>query len=80
MFLSMHEPKTVKDALEDVDWSKAMKEEIKQIEKNKTWTLVPRLEDKNVIGTKWVYRNKLDKNVEVTRSKTRLVYKGYSQE
>ena len=53
-FPSMHEPKTMKDALEDVDWSKAMKEEIEQIEKNKTWTLVPRLEDKNVIGTKWV--------------------------
>ena len=50
----MKEPKTVKDALEDVDWSKAMKEEIEQIEKNKTWTVVPWPEDKNVIGTKWV--------------------------
>ena len=29
-----------------------MEEEIEQIEKNKTWTLVPRPEDKNVIGTK----------------------------
>ena len=53
-FLSMQEPKMVKDSLEDVDWSKAMKEEIGQIEKNKTWTLVPRPEDKNVIGTKWI--------------------------
>ena len=34
--------------------------EIQQIEKNKTWTLVPRPKDKNVIGTKSVYRNKLD--------------------
>ena len=42
-----------------------MKEEIKQIEKNKTWTLVPRSEDKNVINTKWVYKNKLDENGEV---------------
>ena len=39
--LSMQEPKTVKDVLEDVDWSKAMKEEIEKFEKNKTWTLVP---------------------------------------
>ena len=70
----------MKDALEDVDWSKAMEEEMKQIEKNKAWTLVPRPEDKNVIGTKWVFRNKLDENVEVTRNKARLVCKGYVQE
>ena len=54
--LSMHAPKLVKDALDNVDRSKAMKEEIEQIEKNKTWTLVPRPKDKNVIGTKWVHK------------------------
>ena len=32
-FLSMKEPKIVKDTLEDVDWTKAMKEEIEKIEK-----------------------------------------------
>ena len=57
-----------------------MKEEIEKIEKNKTWTLVPRLADKNVIGTKWVFRKKLDENGEITRNKARLVYKGYAQE
>ena len=57
-----------------------MEEEIEQIEKNKTWSLVPRPEDKNVIGTKWVFRNKLDENGEVTRNKARLVCKGYAQE
>jgi hypothetical protein len=55
-----------------------MEEEIEQIEKNKIWSLVPRPEDKNVIGTKWVFRNKLDENGEVTRNKERLVYKGYA--
>ena len=34
--LSQKEPKTVRDALEDDDWCKAMEEEIEQIEKNKT--------------------------------------------
>ena len=57
-----------------------MKEEIEQIEKNKTWTLVPRRVDKNVIGTKWVFRNKLDENADITRNKARLVCKGYAQE
>ena len=41
-FLSMHEHKIVKDALEDVEWINVMKEEFEQIVKNKTWTLVPR--------------------------------------
>ena len=48
--------------------------------KNNTWSLVPKLEDKNVIGTKWVFRNKLDEKGEVTRNKARLVCKGYAQE
>ena len=70
----------MKDALEDDDWYKAMEEEIQQIEKNKTCRLVPRSKDKNVIGSKWAFKNKLDENGEVTRNKARLFYKGYAQE
>ena len=76
--LSMKEPKIVRDAIEDDEWYKATEEEIQQIEKNNTWSLVPRPEDKNVIGTKSVFRNKLDENGEVTRNKARLVCKGYA--
>jgi hypothetical protein len=50
-----------------------------QIEKNDTWELVPRPKDKNVIGTKWVYMNKLNEYGQVTRNKDRLVCKGYAQ-
>ena len=74
MFVEHEWTQNSEDGLEDVDWSKAMEEEVDQIEKNKTWTLVPRLEDKNLIGIKHVYRNKLYENDEVTRNKERLVY------
>ena len=57
-----------------------MEEEIQQIEKNNTWSLVPRPEDKNIISSKWVFKNKLDEKGEVTRNKARLVWKGYAQE
>ena len=57
-----------------------MKEEIDQIERNKIQSLVPRLEDKNFIGTKWLQKNKLDENGEVTINKEKLVCKGYDQE
>ena len=33
-----------------------------------------------MIGTKWVFINKVDENGEVTRNKARLVCKGYAQE
>ena len=56
-----------------------MEEELSQIKKNDTWEMVPRPKDKNVIGTKWVFRNKIDENGQVTRNKARLVWKGYAQ-
>ena len=39
-----------------------MEEELNQIKNNDTWELVPRPKDKNVIGTKWVFRNKLNED------------------
>ena len=33
-----------------------------------------------MIGTKWVFRNKVDENGKITRNKARLVCKGYAQE
>jgi hypothetical protein len=50
-----------------------------QIEKNDTWVLVPRPKNKNVIVTKWVFRNKLYEDGQVTRNKARLLCKGYAQ-
>ena len=44
--LAEFEPRSVKDALENESWIEAMNEEIEQIEKNKTWILVPRPKDK----------------------------------
>ena len=51
-----------------------------QIEKNGTWKLVPRPKDnKNVIDTKWFFKNKLNEDGQFTRNKARLVCKGYAQ-
>eukprot|EP00253_Pinus_taeda_P022609 PITA_22609 len=57
-----------------------MDEELEQIEKNNTWELVPRPKDKNFIGTKWIFKNKLNEDGEVIRNKARLVCKGYAQQ
>jgi hypothetical protein len=75
----LFEPKNVEEAINDEYWMKAMKEDISQIEKNETWQLVPRPLNKNVIGDKWVFRNKLDEVGKVSRNRTRLACKGYAQ-
>ena len=50
-----------------------MEEELNQIEKSETWELIPKPKDKKVIGTKWVFRNKINEDGHVTRNKERLV-------
>ena len=49
------------------------------MEKNETWELVPRPKNKNVISTKWVFRNKLNEDGQVIRNKVSLMRKGYAQ-
>ena len=77
-FVSQTEPKTVADALEDSIWITAMHEELNQFARNEVWRLVPRTSGMNVIGTKWVFKNKLDEHGVIVRNKARLVTKGYN--
>jgi hypothetical protein len=77
-FVSSIEPYMVEDALRDPDWVLSMLEELNNFMRNEVWHLVPR-PNQNVVGTKWVFRNKQDEHGVVTRNKARLVAKGYSQ-
>jgi hypothetical protein len=78
-FLSMIEPTNFEEASKEEEWIRAMNEELDQIEKNNTWKLVPRPENKNVIGSKWVFKNKMNEKGQVVRNKARLVCKRYAQ-
>nr|ABB46643.2 retrotransposon protein, putative, Ty1-copia subclass [Oryza sativa Japonica Group] len=79
-FVSCLEPKHVDEALCDPDWMNAMHEELNNFARNKVWTLVERPRDHNVIGTKWVFRNKQDEIGLVVRNKPRLVAQGFTQD
>jgi hypothetical protein len=60
-FVSSIEPYRVEDALKDSDWVLAMQEELNNFTRNEVWHLVPR-PNQNVVGTKWVFRNKQDEH------------------
>jgi hypothetical protein len=77
-FVSSIEPYKVEDELRDPDWVLAMQEELNNFTRNEVWYLVPR-PNQNVVGTKWVFRNKQDEHGVVARNKARLMAKGYSQ-
>ncbi|GJW55084.1 retrovirus-related pol polyprotein from transposon TNT 1-94 [Tanacetum coccineum] len=57
-----------------------MQEELNQFVANDIWELVPQPRNMTIIGTKWVFRNKLDENGIVSRNKARLVAQGYNQQ
>jgi hypothetical protein len=75
----MVEPKNFNEASKDINWLKSMDEGLDQIEKNDTWELVPRPANKNVIGSKWVYKNNMNEHGNIVKNKAILVCKGYSQ-
>ena len=75
-------PKTYKSALNNhhkTQWHEAMQKEYSSLTQKKTWRLVPRPTDKNIVKNKWVYNLKRNEKGEIDRFKARLVAKGYTQ-
>ena len=80
--LALEEPLTYIDAIKDSNsekWLQAMMEEVNSLIKNKTWTVVDRTNDMNVVGSKWVFKIKRGVEGKIARYKARLVAKGYTQ-
>jgi hypothetical protein len=76
------DPRTVREAMDSEDgnlWKKAMDEEMAALDKNDSWDLVEFSTGRNLIGNKWVFKNKLNAKGKVEKYKAQLVEKGYSQ-
>uniref|UniRef100_A0ABD2WR87 Retrovirus-related Pol polyprotein from transposon TNT 1-94 n=1 Tax=Trichogramma kaykai TaxID=54128 RepID=A0ABD2WR87_9HYME len=73
----LENPQTFEEAMnsaEKNEWAKAMDREIEVLNKNKTWKLVEKNEDKQAIDVKWVYNRKTG-----GKYKARLVVRGFQQ-
>jgi len=69
----------VHEALTDPRWKTAMNEEMKSLQKNKTWELVDLPSGKKPVGCQWIYTVKYKADGTIERFKARLVAKGYTQ-
>ncbi|GKE07291.1 retrovirus-related pol polyprotein from transposon TNT 1-94 [Tanacetum coccineum] len=59
---------------------RTLRSQLTQFKTNDVWCLVPPPKNQTIIGTKWVFKNKLDENGVVSRNKARLVAQGYNQQ
>jgi hypothetical protein len=78
LFVALFEPQDVGHTLSDSSRVNAMHEKLENLERNQVWTLVDPPRDVNVMGTKWVFKNKQGEDGEVVRNKAHLVAQGYS--
>nr|GEU88655.1 ribonuclease H-like domain-containing protein [Tanacetum cinerariifolium] len=71
--------KSYHDAFNDPNWQNGMCDEYNALIKNKTWTLVPRPPDTNIVCCMWLFRHKYLADGSLSRYKARLVTNGSTQ-
>jgi hypothetical protein len=76
------DPKLIREVVDSTEgklWKDAMVKEMESLHKNETWDLVKLPNGINLIGSKWVFKKKINVAGQVEKFKARLVVKGYSQ-
>nr|GEX76496.1 ribonuclease H-like domain-containing protein [Tanacetum cinerariifolium] len=71
--------KSYTHAFNDPNWYRAMLNEYNALIKNKTWILVPRPHNVNIVRCLWLFRHKHNADGSLNRYKARLVTNGSSQ-
>ena len=77
VFSALAEPLSIKQALCDPNWKKAMDAEFQALKNNDTWDLVPYQSKYNVVGNKWVFKLKYNYDGSLNKYKARLVARGF---
>jgi hypothetical protein len=72
-------PKDWKEAYHDPKWQEVMLEELRALEKNKTWDFVKLPPGKKAVSCKWIFTVKQSPEGKAEMYKARLVARGYSQ-
>ena len=72
-------PASFKEAAQHQVWFDAMVEEYNSIMVNDVWEVVPRPQDRSMVGSRWIYKIKYVADGSVEKYKARFVAKGYAQ-
>ncbi|XP_021308772.1 uncharacterized protein LOC8063854 isoform X1 [Sorghum bicolor] len=72
-------PSSVREALLDPHWRRAMEEEYAALLANQTWDLVPRPPGSNIVTGKWIWTHKRRADGTLERYKARWVLRGFTQ-
>lgn len=78
-FMVIDRPGNFKQAVKDVNWRRAMTQEMESFEKHRTWELVDLPPGQKVIGLKWIYKLKRDADGNIVKYKALIVSKRYVQ-
>ncbi|KAM0978922.1 hypothetical protein ACFX2C_014844 [Malus domestica] len=73
------EPRSFQEAMQQDEWKKAMKEKLKALDDNRTWSLIKLPPGKKAVGSRWVYKTKFYSDGTLERHKARLVAHGFTQ-
>ncbi|CAH9066889.1 unnamed protein product [Cuscuta europaea] len=73
-------PKNPITALRDPSWKTAMDDKFCALIKNRTWELVPRQPDTNIVRCMWLFKHKYRSDGSLERHKARLVENGNSHQ
>ncbi|KAI1004075.1 hypothetical protein K3495_g4137 [Podosphaera aphanis] len=76
------EPITINETFSAPDqnyWRDAVEAELKSLTQNNTWDEVDRPRNRNIVGSKWVFKVKRKANGSIERYEARLVAQGFSQ-
>ena len=62
-----------------IHWKQACAEELEEFIRQNLFSTVNKLTERKVVGCKWVFKTKLDKDGQIKRYKVRLVAQGFLQ-
>ena len=72
------EQSSFEEAVEKPILVDAMFDEYESIIRNNVWEVVPRLEDKSVVGSRWIFKVAHETYGRIEKYKARFVAKGFS--
>ena len=72
------EPSSFQEVVENPKWVDSMVEDYDSIVRNSAWEIVPRLEGKSVVGSRWIYKVKQATDGSVEKYKARFFTQGLS--